>query len=103
MAVTKFGLEETNDGDPLETLSRINSDIEDVLAENGIEHDQYSSCIFSAQRYIDGIKSKNNDLIEASYFREFMDTIEQPNDNPAGILTWKKCRHQGELINKFIS
>lgn len=103
LAVTKFGLEATDNENPMETLSRITSGIDSVLEENGIMGDQYDCCILSAKRYIDGIKSKNDELIEASHFREFMDIIEKPDDNNVKFLTWKKCRRQGKLIDKFIS
>lgn len=103
LAVTKFGLEATDDEDPVSTLIRITSDVDSVLEENGVMSDQYDCCIISAERYINGIRSQNDELVEASYFRAFMDMIEKPDDNNTEFLTWKKCRHQGELIDKFIS
>lgn len=100
LAVTKYGLEAMGGEKPWEVADGIENDLE----EAGVLVGQYGGlCVFSAQRYIDGIKSGDEDMVEASYFKEFMDLLEGFAPNMEENLSCMKCRRQGQLIEKFIS
>lgn len=106
LAVTKFGLEATNDENPLDALDRIDDGIVRDLEEAGVEEDCYDICIFSAKRYMDGKKDNIPEMVEASYFEEFMYRLEEGGGSDNKIeesLSYRKCRQEGEKIYEFIS
>lgn len=100
LAVTKFGLE---GNDPTECLSNICNQIADYLEEKDVSSNQYTYCIFNAERYINGVRSNNDNLIEASFFDEFMNIIECPSSNNIELLSLNKCGRQTQFMLRFIS
>lgn len=100
LAITKFGEEGGNN--PLDTMINIRMQIEDDLLERNIDSDRYVICFINAELYIEGKKINNDDMIDASYFKEFMDIIENPTDNSLEFACINKCKRQAKLIIDFI-
>lgn len=101
LAITKFGSEWNDDENPGERLNKVTVQIEDDLKEKNIFSGQYELCILNAERYIDGVRSGNDDLIMASYFDYFLDVIEKPLSGGTDLLIISKCNHQAKFIQKF--